>query len=334
MRRSVNDQFGFTDRRTINPYSAEDPGFGFDGYRAQNLNIVGKYIAINFIDYMCQSFNYKARIPSVVCEQYPDIMPKTFDPFTNVPVIFKVVRCDSVKPFRVILVSIYGHVVVTTVEKLDEVGYYDVGYCREVKNKIESMGKQMYTPIICTTEEDYVNNFSSNYIHSYPVQSDLIYGKRVWIEFEKDMKNKYGWGGSINTERNKFEFTDAMAEKVIEMDPDLKDTPRKILESYPIYYNIHSQSYIDDPKRVSNPSNSSTYKGLIGYVIRVDENSSDGHVVVTYIYNGQRRFVCLDEARFYYDTEDDSAASKIDITPPTYYLESRPHNLYTYLENN
>lgn len=346
MRRSINDQFGFSDRRSINPYSEADKGFGYDSFRVQNANVVGKYIAINFIDYMCQSFNYKSRISSVVCEKYSNI-PKTFDPFTNVPVIFKVVRFDSVKPYRAILVSIYGHVIVTTTTIINKIGYYDVNYCREVKNKIESLGKEMYTPIICTTEQEYINNFASDYIHSYPVQSDLIYGKRVWIEFEPDMKNNYKynkdrdksythWGGTINTEPNQYEFTDQMAQDVVTRNPDLKNMPREILASYPSYYNIHSKSFVDNPKRVAadNCSTALNYKGFVGYIIRADENSSDGHVVVTYVYNGTRRYVCLDEAKFYYETDDTGAASKIDIAPPTYYLETRPHNLYTYLENN
>ena len=55
MRRSINDQLGYADR-----FNKNENIMSYNQYPAQG-EVVGKYIAINFLDYSNQLFNYRVR---------------------------------------------------------------------------------------------------------------------------------------------------------------------------------------------------------------------------------------------------------------------------------
>lgn len=318
MRRCINDQFNFVDRSNKNKNVMSYTG-AF-GYPIQDTNAVGKYIAINFFDMINQSYCFRVKFPkSTTYEEYKDILPNVYDPKENFPVIFKIVRFDLVYPYRAILVSIYGHLLVTTTEEVNNLLYYEGGsYCDSIKTQIENLGKEMYMYIITTSEENFINGFISEKIHIFPQQYDEIYGKKVWIEYDNDLENVKAEDTLYPVPKNNYEFTDEMYQEVIERDVSLKNKSRKELESYPVYYNTHSQSFMNDPLRSMS----------IGYVVRCDINDPDGQVVVIQENGREQRFICLDEAKFYYDDQDNT---KINIVPPRFYKEGKD-TLYDYLE--
>lgn len=308
MRRCINDQFNFVDRSNKNKNVMSYTG-AF-GYPIQDTNAVGKYIAINFYDFCNQSYNFRVKFPNAIYEEYQDIIPNIYNKKENLPVIFEIVRFDITAPYRAILVSIYGHVIVTTTEEINNILYYDTSYCNNIKSKIESLGKQMYINIITTSEEDFINEFSEEKMHIYPAQYDEIFGKRVYIEFDNDLESIDYKDTVYPVEKNKYEFTDEMYEEVIERDVSLKNKSRKEIESYPVYYNTHSQSFMNDSLRSME----------IGYIIRLDINDPDGQVVVMSTDSFGRRYYCLDEAKFYYDTEN---KIQLSINPPLNYIEEK-----------
>ncbi len=315
MRRSINDQLGYADR-----FNKNENIMSYNQYPAQG-EAVGKYIAINFLDYSNQLFNYRVRFQkSTTYEQFEDIIPGTYDPDENLPIIFKIVRYDVEAPYKAILVSTYGHLIVTTTEELDKVSYYDEYYCRDIQRQITDMNKQMYVPVVITeSEEEFIESFASERITIYPIQSNILYGRRVWIEYDNDLMNIPYGEEYQSVDPNKYEFTDQMAEEVIERDNTLRVLPKEQLASYPVYYNIHSKSFVDNPKRSMGT----------GWVVRADIDSPDGQVVVIQTDGTNAKFICLDEARFYYDTED---TRKIDINIPIFYGFD-DHNLYNYIES-
>jgi len=314
MRRSINDQLGFADR-----FNRNENIMTYNYYPAQG-EAVGKYIAINILDYSNQEFNYRVRFNKSTYEQYSTIIPSPYNQDRNLPLIFKIVRYDTEAPYKAILVSIYGHLIVTTTEELDKVSYYNAYYCLDIQHKIAAMGKQMYTPVIITeSEEAFMESFAAEKISIYPIQSDILYGRRVWIEYDNDLMNIPYGQETEPVDPNKFEFTDQMAADVVERDNKLRGLPKEQLASYPVYYEIHSKSFVDNPKRSMGT----------GWVARADIDSPDGQVVVVYPNGPYTRFICLDEAKFYYDTED---TRKLDINIPKFYGFDT-HNLYNYIES-
>lgn len=316
MRRSINDQLGFADR-----YTSNERVITFNTYPVQNDNALGKYIGISFLDYINQSFNYRIRLRKETYDKYKDILPKTYHRFDNIPIPFKIVRFDIDDPHKAILVSIFGHVLVTTTDIIDQIGYYNQYYCNNMKDYIENLGKEMYIPNNMIYEDDFFDNFAKEKIHIFPIQSDIIYGQRVWIEFDKDLDDIPFGMENYPVPGNKFEFTDEMAREVVERDASLKNVDRNLLESYPVYYNVHSKSFIDNPKRSM----------LIGYVIRADIDSPDGQVVVVCKDQDIIKYFCLDEAKFFYDTDDNR---KIDVRIPSSYSTIKDYNsVYDYIES-
>lgn len=111
---------------------------------------------------------------------------------------------------------------------------------------------------------------------------------------DNDPRNEEYVGIVNRTNANKFKITPRILHKIRTTDPDSKGLANELLASYPYYHNTYAESINNLPRRAHN----------IGVIIRADLNASGaGQVVVMERDDsGLLRFVCQDEARFYYDT--------------------------------
>lgn len=290
MIRSINDQFGFADRYTTNEMIMD-----WDRYPTQNTDAIGKYLSLNFFAERGRFMKYRIRIRKDLKEEYSNFISSSYE--QSVQEVFRILRFDMEEPFKVILVSLGGQVVVTTKDKIESLVYINDPMCAQTKQYItDVLGERYYEPTnIVDNYEDFFTEFTNEQIEVYPVQNQKMLLKPVYIEWMSDVTN-YDIDYNEGPEKNDHSFTDKIKEQMIKNNVRLFGLTDREINSYPYIHDIHGESYVDDPRRV---------KSSRGYIIRADQNGADPQIVVMYQYGQDTRdyrVITLDEARFYYIT--------------------------------
>ena len=320
MIRSINEIFGYVG------YSETDGTYDTiidtDHYPEQDGDMIGKFVTLRF-DCLVSGLHFpRFRFPSQVLKknQYGIDFSKTIyrDEYESA-LPFEIVRFDKVFPFRVILVSTWGHTVIMTAEEFeDAITFANESYCFNSMAKIQAKGYEVYFGKE-VSEYDLLSNYGAERVFTLPIQANEILGKSVWIEYQNDIVKPIN--GTINPPKNVYKFTDDMKAALIAGDNRLKNTPDEQLASYPYYHNTHAESYVDNPRRSFS----------MGIVIRVDMGSSLGDTCVVYTnYNGDRRFLLADEARFFFDTK----STRVDFNIPTPYESQSGKSIFKYLHTH
>lgn len=310
MIRSINDQFGFADRYTTNEMIMD-----WDKYPAQKEDAIGKYVSLNLMSERGIFMKYRVRIRKDLKEEYSDFIPEEYD--QTIQEYFRILRYDIEEPYKVILVSLSGQVIVTTKERIENLVYINDEMCTRARDYITKLGEEYLEPtnIVDTYEDFFTQLFKEEKIESYPIQNNKMLLRPVWIEWASDITN-YDIEYNEGPEKNDHRFTTQIKDRMIEYNPKLYGKSDREINSYPYIHDLHGESYVDDPRRV---------KAGRGYIIRADQNAAYPEIVVMYQYgdeNNSYRVITLDEAKFYYITNVEERTNDVE-----------EHDIYTALYN-
>lgn len=288
MYRSINDMTGFADRFDNNRMI-----MSIDDYPEQAIDYLGKYITLRYYDRPDQNFISRFEIPYSMRVRHPEC-PKN----SEFQKYFRVVRYDVVEPYKVILVSEDSDVVITDKTYMENL--YDLAgsvFYTKVLKYCQSKGYeylQINTPL--TSEDEFFEHYINEPVLYTAIKNDDLFGREVYISFEKDMLN--GVGETIKNTKETFKFTDEMADIIAshhkDEGMDRMDKKKFInnFKSYPYYHNIHEESYTD------NAYNST----CTGTIIRADTDYECRQIVVLTLVRTIPRYICIDEAKFVFDT--------------------------------
>lgn len=313
MIRLINDMNGFsyfndTNRDIMSPTN----------YPEQYGEYLDRYTSINYRNIETQQTFYRFRITqdytnSGTINNYENLTDR-IEQDTD-PVIFRIVRFDKDGPDKAILINEYSNeVIVTKASELLKFQNVDLDFCHKIINRVDLLEKEYYLPNEIMTKYnagDFFLEYNKETVNEFPVQDKSLLGREVWIEFEASLTDQKSDSNQITTidnygnieyVKNDFKFTEEMKNNLITNNPDLLNERDSYLASYPHTYNIHAKSNIDMPRRT-------TTKGII---IRADVNSVDPHIVVLVIDGTYAKYICDDEARFYYDTDTENTNSNIE----------------------
>ena len=331
MIRLLNDMNGFTDRYITNlGYLSSDK------YPKQKTEALGKWTALRYLNE--DNGNYQREINNRFYIQKSDF--DGYDVIDNSGFIsfFKIVRYDLEKPYKVILVGerIDNSVIVTTKDVFEDI--YDLAgsnCLRLTQAKAEAKGYQYYSPNTTYNIEYFVEKYNNEHVFSMKIQDKDIRFIPVYTEYYNDLLEKdYShltmdkkepvsdqdytliktetviddqvivtykdaetgefYDGYVSEDyRNRFKFTERMKDWLILNKSTLRSFPDSHLQSFKQYYNVHKPTIIDTPRRAHN----------LGIVVRADINGSEAEtVVIEYVDENNIRFVCQDEAGFFFDT--------------------------------
>ena len=301
MIRSVNDQFGFADRYTTNELLMD-----WERYPTQNEEALGKYVSLNIFCERGRYMRYRVRIRKDLKEEYSNLISDNYE--TTMLEVFRILRYDIEVPFKVILVSLSGQVIVTTKDRIDNLVYINDEMCTRTREYIEQIGEEYYEPtnVVDNYEDFFTEFFNKEKIEVFPVQNQKMLLRPVYIEFQSDIP-AYDISYNEGPEKNDHRFTDKIKQQMISNNPRLFGLTDREIDSYPYIHDIHGESYVDDPRRV---------KKSRGYIIRADQNCNEqGEIVVMYQFgdeNNSYRVLTLDEARFYYITNVEERTTDVE----------------------
>lgn len=291
MYRSINDMTGFADR-----YDNNRMIMSIDDYPEQATEYLGKYITLRYYDRPDQTIVSRFAIPYHMRQRHPECQKNSeFQKY------FRVVRYDLTEPYKVILVSENSDVVITDNNYMESLYDLDgsVFYIRALKY-CERKGYeylQMNTPL--TSEDEFFEHYINEPVLYSSVKNDDLFGREVYISFEKDMLN--GVGTDIKNTKETFELTDEMVERIRRTHKNEavsrldKDKYIHNFKSYPYYHNIHEESYTDN-----------AYKSTCtGTIIRADTDYECRQIVVMTLTSTTPRYICIDEAKFVFDTSEE-----------------------------
>lgn len=182
MIRSINDQFGFADRYTTNEMIMD-----WDRYPEQDENVIGKYISLNIFCERGMFMKYRVRIRKDLKEEYADYISDQYE--TTIQDVFRILRYDIEKPFKVILVSTNGQVIVTTKDKIDNLVYINDEMCTRTREYIQQIGEEYLEPtnVVDTYEDFFTELFNKEEIQVFPVQNNKMLLRPVYIEYQSDI---------------------------------------------------------------------------------------------------------------------------------------------------
>lgn len=297
MIRQTNNENGFYVRNTT------DNGYlSHDKYPSQKTSYVGKYICLRYRSYLEQEPNNRFRIPTL--KKYKDYnYPKQSGRRT----FFKILRWDLVEPYRVILMSTRGEIIVTKTSLLES-ELYDLIGSEIYEGTIEEAIKKGYEYLLLNIAVDealFFEKLSAETCHLYPRQDERLLGVEVISQYQNDLSLPKDTEGVINI-KNDYTFTPQMKAKMIEMNPRLFGVPDELFQSFPHLHNTYSQSYENNPIRAFNK----------GYIIRADLQGSglDPQLVVMEVLEDSVRFVTQAEAKFYYNADEVRTKEDISIS--------------------
>lgn len=314
----LNSLYGFSDR--MNTYRKT---LSATTYPKQNTSYLGKWCLLRFIDESDREFlGTDANTLAINGINNRFYINKTYYPaYTGTnsghATFFRVVRFDSVSPYRVILISLAGQVIVTTVEifqnQLDL--YSDVTgdiapfIYREYQNvdKLPT-GATLVTIEHTTDQTTFFNSYNNEKVHKFPIQDDEVQFRTVYTEYALDMSKDASFNNENMNIKNNWDWDEDTLAHVKETHPSMKGVNEAILKSFEQFYAMHGNSLVDNPRRTSN----------YGYLIRSDANAPDAHDVVaevTVVDNAVTgvRFVTDQEARIYYNNETSIVMTASDM---------------------
>ena len=331
MLRLVNDTNGFTDRYTTN-MGIISPEY----YPPQDTRYVGYWTTIRFRT----EYDYTDFVNNRFF-----IEPAKFDPeiynYKNDGDIyyFRVLRFDLEKPFKAILCTERNEVIVTDTPTLQKIIDLESRFLAKNIVAMRLKGRKYVSFNVVQDEAEFFDSYMKEEVHIYPIQNDDMFGLPVMIEYDTDLKHDSSYNEAnlhtfVDPERNEvvdrdnngvwryvdngeifegepvywwnnqFTYTPRMTKAQIQRNTVLGGYPVSILRSFDHYYNVHDKSIVDKPRR---------HKTL-GTIIRIDVNATEPQVVVMeYLDTGYVRFICQDEARFFYNTSIDKPNVKFNI---------------------
>lgn len=250
-------------------------------YPKQDIDKIGKIILLRFKD----EFGLNNRI-FVDTIRYPMKNYKN----SGTPTYFLILRYDLEDPFKIILMSDSGKIIVSNKETIENISY-PPGYTPKFitsENVSDFIDKKefFFTPEIDMVS--FLKKYENEFVHQYKIQDYNILGNVCYTEYYTDLLKTEADKNILSPSREKT-FNE-LKKQLLEENPDLDIFPDEILKSFPIYYNQRNQSYIDKPLRVINN----------GIIIRVD-NDSNGELVVAENIKNKIRFVTAQEAFIYTD---------------------------------
>lgn len=206
------------------------------------------------------------------------------------PTFFLILRYDKVEPYRVILMSTLGRIIVTDKKQIESLSYQP-NYISKFTNSSHVSNFNDRDELFfasASTYEEFLKLYQDEFIHQYKIQDEVILGSRCYTEYYQDIMKTNASTNILDPTREKT-FNE-IKEELLKEDPNKYVFPDEILKSFPIYYNRRGQSNVDKPLRVINT----------GTIIRADCNS-DGELVVAENYNNKLRFITGKEAFVYTD---------------------------------
>ena len=331
MLRLVNDTNGFTDRYTTN-MGIITP----DYYPPQDTRYVGYWTTLRFRS----EYDYT----DFVNNRFFIEPKKKFDPevynYKNDGEIhyFQVLRFDLEAPFKAILCTERNEVIVTDTQTLQSIIDLESLFLAKNIVAMRLKGRKYVSFNVVQDENEFFDSYRNEEVHIYPIQNDEMFGLPVMIEYDKDLDKDHsyneanlhtfvdpqgneivyrdgeGWRYVDNGDEfsgvptywwnNQFPYTERMTAAQIERNRLLGAYPVSVLRSFEHYYNVHAKSIVDKPRR---------HKTL-GVIIRIDVNATEPEVVVMeFLDTGYVRFICQDEARFFYNTSIDIPNPKFNI---------------------
>lgn len=260
-------------------------------YPLQDTEKLGKIVRIGYkdesMDQMNTRFNLSKRF-------HPTLQVKN----EGVMTFFKILRWDSVYPYRVILMSFSsvdrGKVIITTVDEVQNLCYPPNYLTKE--NEIEPVN-------IAGTFDSFIEFYNRDHVFKYPIQKLEYLGLPTFIEYWNDLPNYDKSDSIIEQEMYNWKIEREKIRKGI-LERDITDKslrvnqfPYGLFFSFKRFHDMHHNNYTDDPRRVLGR----------GFMIRLDGNSySDiGECVVAEIMDDNTlRFICGDEASLFVYSDD------------------------------
>lgn len=297
MIRLINDMNGFSYFNTSNV-----DAIGISDFPNQYNEHINTYTTIRYRNTKLFKTFERFKIQKKYANYNPVIME-------DYPEFFRIVRFDNEGPNKAILIGTGGEVLVCKASELLQFdNLYNSDFYNATKNRATKLRYKYFEPNTPIEENkllEFFEKYNQERIWEYPIQDYDLLGRLVWIEYDKSLVDSKSIENTITETtvdgetvevKNDFSFTSEMRSRLVAGNSKLMREPDFFLAYYPYTYNIHAQTRIDMPRR--------TYtKGII---IRADVQSVDPHIVVMELQDNSNtvRFICDDEARFYYDTRD------------------------------
>ena len=322
MIRLVNDMNGFSYFNSTNT-----DVFGVGAYPDQYGEYIDRYTTLRFQDTAHFNSYYRFKIQKKYANYNPVITQ-------DHPKFFRIVRFDKGGPDKAILIGdTLGEVVVAKASELLTLQNIEGAEFDTVnRRKAEQLNYKYFEPNEPFGPYDllaFFEKYNIEKIWEYPVQDYDLLGRIVWIEYNKSLNDSKSSENTIHTTdsetgedipiKNDFTFTSAMREWIITNNRKLEREPDYYLAYYPYTYNIHAQTRIDMPRRSYTQ----------GVIIRADVQGVEPHIVVMEVTdNNVIRFVCDDEARFYFDTTIENNGTAFNA-----YTVSKQYTPYGFIDD-
>ena len=298
MIRLINDMNGFSYFNTSNVEA-----IGMNKYPDQYGEYIDNYTTLKFRDTPNFNTYYRFKITKDYAHYNPVINQDN-------PKWFRIVRFDNGGPDKAILIGgRLGEVIVAKASELLTLENIDAPFCERERKRAELMKYKYFDPNPIINEHKllaFFEKYNEEKIWEFPVQDYNLLGRLVWIEYKESLKDAKSNENTLGTTDedgnftpivNDFSFTSEMKERLITTNSKLRYEKDYYLAYFPYTYNIHSYTRIDLPRR--------TY--TMGVIIRADLQANEPHIVVMEMNDDNNvKFVCDDEANFYYDTQDDN----------------------------
>lgn len=318
MIRLINDMNGFSYFNTSNVEA-----ISMSKYPDQYGEYIDNYTTLKFRDTPNFNTYYRFKITKDYAHYNPVINQDN-------PKWFRIVRFDNGGPDKAILIGgRLGEVIVAKASELLTLENIDAPFCERERKRAELMKYKYFDPNPIINEHKllaFFEKYNEEKIWEFPVQDYNLLGRLVWIEYKESLKdaksNENTLGttdedGNFTPTVNDFSFTSEMKERLITANSKLRYEKDYYLAYFPYTYNIHSYTRIDLPRR--------TY--TMGVIIRADLQANEPHIVVMEMNDDNNvKFVCDDEANFYYDTQDDNNGT--DFNPFEATKNYTPYGIY------
>ena len=155
-------------------------------------------------------------------------------------------------------------------------------------NEVAKLEKIDVKPLIDITLMEMYENTDSDH-------NTILFNEDEGYYYYADNGERINSYEDINREfKNRFIFSNRMKQNMIKCDSSLAGRDEVFFRNFYPYYNVYAKSIVDLPRREYNT----------GIIIRADINGEDPQVVVMFTKDGERKYVCQDEAKFFIDTND------------------------------
>ena len=220
------------------------------------------------------------------------------------PEKFIVLRWDDEYPYRVILMSSTGVVLVTKDTKMLNLTYPKFYEALEKIPEFPRRKEIVYGEQV--TADVLRENSIKEFVHQYPIQDNRYFGATVYTEYKNDITddtitNKLPGTTFKNWRDYRYQKDntpvakhdpDTIYEEIMAGDKSNGVKKPYQLRGFPFFYDRHKKDFVDTPWKAYNK----------GFIIRADKDSDHGVIVVAETIGNTVRFVTDKEAYFYTKT--------------------------------